>query len=176
MTLNWRHRSGLFLTLMLCALGIYVAVRPVWSDWNSTQKSIAEYDLKTQPTVLMIDPDKKRYEDVPHDQVHAALQKGNKLAVDMLGPDGKRFGIPVDRVHDALNSGGLLIGSPQAVIPRQLTTSILPRPTFSLASAVTAHALRMLGGLAFIALAALSWVFRQIRTKRDVRVNRKLME
>ena len=89
MTLNWRHKAGLFLTLvavgcglflecsakqavgvaligiaftwlvgsltprtlvvtfeiLLCAVGLYVATAPVWSDWNSTQRSVAEYDL-----------------------------------------------------------------------------------------------------------------------------------
>jgi hypothetical protein len=103
MTLNWRHKAGLFLTLvamgcglflelstkqavgiallgiafswligslptlalattftiLLCAFGLYVAVAPAWSDWNSTRKPIAEYDLQTQPTILMLDSDRQ---------------------------------------------------------------------------------------------------------------------
>src|SRR5215472_11481060 len=34
---------GVSLAISVCALGLYVAVSPVWSDWNSTQKSAAEY-------------------------------------------------------------------------------------------------------------------------------------
>jgi hypothetical protein len=89
MTLNWRRKAGLFLTLVaegcglsldvsakqavgigllgiafswlvgsltprtlgvafavsVCALGLWVAISPVWSDWNYTQKSAAEYDV-----------------------------------------------------------------------------------------------------------------------------------
>jgi hypothetical protein len=89
MTLNWRHKTGLFLTLvavgiglfldasakqavgitllgiafswligsltprafgvmfaiLLCAVGLYVAADPIWSDWESVQKTASEYDL-----------------------------------------------------------------------------------------------------------------------------------
>lgn len=89
MTLNWRHKAGLFLTLVavgcglfldlsakqavgiallgiafswligslsarvltaafaivLCGVGLYLAVYPVWSDRQSTTKSIVEYDV-----------------------------------------------------------------------------------------------------------------------------------
>jgi hypothetical protein len=111
----------------------------------------------------MLDPD-RQIKNVPRDQVGAALAKGGKLAVDMLAPDGKRWVVPMDRAHDATNGGGQVIGSPQPAIPRQLLASTLPRPTFSFASAVTAHALRMLGGLALIPLEAWSWVFRHTST------------
>jgi hypothetical protein len=30
--------------IVTCAVGLYVATAPVWSDWNSTQKAAAEYD------------------------------------------------------------------------------------------------------------------------------------
>jgi hypothetical protein len=89
MTLNRRHKAGLFLTLVavgcglflevsarqavgiallgiafswligsltpraliavfaivICGVGLYVAAAPVWSDWNSAQKSAAEYEV-----------------------------------------------------------------------------------------------------------------------------------
>lgn len=98
MTLNWRHKTGLFLTLvaegcglflevsakqavgitllgialswligsltprtlgvafafLICAVGLYVGAAPVWSDWNSTQTSAAEYDLAISDLQLAI--------------------------------------------------------------------------------------------------------------------------
>jgi hypothetical protein len=103
---------------------------------------------------------------IPHDQVRAALGKGDKLAVDMLEPGGKRGVVPMDRAHDAINGGFQVIGSLQPAIPQQLLTSTLPGPTFSLASAVTAHGLRMLSGLALCisALSILSWLLRRRST------------
>src|SRR6516165_8367799 len=89
MTLNWRPKTGPFLTLvavgfalfldssakqavgiaflgiafswvvgsltaralraafaiMLCVVGLYLSVFPIWSDWNSVQKSVSEYEV-----------------------------------------------------------------------------------------------------------------------------------
>src|SRR5262252_3514180 len=57
-----------------------------------------------------------------------------------------------------LMAAGQLIGSPQPDITRQLLTSTLPRPTFSLGSSVRAHEWPIIGGLALSFPACGSWV------------------
>src|SRR5499427_5728766 len=56
-----------------------------------------------------------------------------------------------------LMAAGQLIGSPQPDITRQLLTSTLPRPTFSLGSSVRAHEWPIIGGLALSFPACGSW-------------------
>lgn len=60
---------------------------------------------------------------VPYDQMHAAIQAGGKMAVQMSAPDGTKGYVPADRLSEATKAGG-------TVIPYNVSTPGAPKEGF----------------------------------------------
>jgi hypothetical protein len=160
--------------ILLCAVGLYVAVAPVWSDRNSVQRSAAEYDVAIadlQSEVSRID-------------LSAGLvPKSGKVSIPPLPP-----GFVLDRpvtIPDSVQSwicpeqrsagdwftqNAPELGFPETMSDAEImkafqTNILLPRPTFHPGSSVRAHAWSLVGGLAFFTsgLSILGWMFRRRR-------------
>lgn len=64
--------------------------------------------MSTSPTVPMYAPD-GTLGDVPYEQMHAALQAGGKMGVNMTAPDGTQGVIPADKTQEAVKAGGKIV-------------------------------------------------------------------
>jgi hypothetical protein len=61
---------------------------------------------------------------VPPEQLSAALKDGGKVATAMKFDDGSQAYVPLDRVHDAIHDGGMLMGAP----PSKPAVNVQPVP------------------------------------------------
>lgn len=101
------------LAILICAVGLYVAASPVWSDWESTQKSTAEYDLAINDLQSAVknavtfdlsraQPLQRSYSDLPKGAVIAPTKPAPTTRTIPI-PKGATIGAPLD----ALNGKGL---------------------------------------------------------------------
>jgi hypothetical protein len=215
-TLNWRHKFGLILTLvavgcglfldssikqtvgiaivglafswligsitprvgvafavLTCAVGLYVAAALVWSDWNSAQKSAAEYDVAIADlqtavkNAAIIPPPSPGYTFDTSDTAPTRNVTIPSFVQKWMLPWEQYAQNPQERRFPQTMS--------DAEIMQDFKSSmLLPRPAFHLASAVRAHAWQILGGLALFAsgLWILGWSLRRIRIGIEQQISR----
>jgi len=168
---------GFALAVVMCAVGLYLAASPVWSEWESAQKSAAEYDVaidglqtavknapildftKAEP-VHAVDTPVHVVDPIPLSPTRIVKIPGSTL--NWLRPE-EPGPWEMYRVKDQRSF-------PQSMSDAEImhafeSSLLLPRPTFSLGSAIRAHAWAILGGLALFASGPwiLGWSLRRIR-------------
>jgi hypothetical protein len=202
MTLNWRHKAGLFLTLVavgcglflelsakqavgialigiafswligssrralrvafaigICAVGLYIAAAPVWSDWKSKKESAAEYEIGISDLQYAI-------KSIFRGTNIMDSPQGIVLTRFVTIPDSSKSWI---RPEMADRTPGFPETMSGADVMQDLESSfLLPKPTFHLGSSVRAHAWSVLSGLALFTsgLSALGWLFRRTRLEQ----------
>jgi hypothetical protein len=160
------------IAISVCALGLYVAVSPVWSDWNYAQKSTAAYDVAIsdlQAAVKTARLSATLPADIPPPppgfigEISVTIPDS---AVNWLRPEEpgpwEQFRVKEQRRFPQTMSDAEVMQDFESNL-------LLPRPTFHLASSVRAHAWRVIGGLALFAsgLWLLGWMFRRPRIEQQ---------
>ena len=234
MKLNWRHKAGLFLTLvavgcglflecsakqavgiallgiafawligtltqrtlvvtyaiLICAVGLYVAVDPVWSDWNSVRNSAAQYDSAIADLRAAIKPewDKGSFQPIESNSDPYKAYGGSYINTPppkTLPSDFFNTRIVTisastwNWIHEGWNAPNSVPAPPKGFtldtqrFPITMSDAeimqafeanlLLPRPTLSHGSSVRAHAWNVFGGLALFAfgLSISGWLFRR---------------
>jgi hypothetical protein len=138
----------------ICAVGLYVAAAPVWSDWKSTKESVAKYEVGISDLQYAV----------------KSTFRGTNIMDSPKGVVLTRFVTIPDSAKNWIRSEmtDRIPGFPEtasgAEIMQDLESSfLLPRPTFHLGSSVRAHAWPVFGGIALLSsgLSILGWWFRR---------------
>ena len=142
---------GVAVAILICAVGLYVGVAPVWSDWNAMKKSAVAYHVAIAGLQVAL-----KSADCPTEGCIVAAPASIQ---NWLRPDQGNWA-----------SGEEQISFPATMSKAEIMQAfeeniLLPRPTFHLGSSLRAHAWQMLGGLALFTsgLWILGWSLRRIR-------------
>jgi hypothetical protein len=148
------HAFSVALAIGFCAVGLYVAAAPVWSDWNSTKAFAAEYDVSISDLQYAV----------------KSTFRGTNITDFSQGVVLTRFVTIPDSAKNWIRSemSDRTPGFPEtmsdAEIMHDLESSfLLPRPTFHLGSSVRAHAWPVFVGITLFAfgLSILCWILHR---------------
>jgi hypothetical protein len=138
----------------ICAVGLYVAAVPVWSDWKSTKESAAKYEVGISELQYAV----------------KSTFRGTNVMDSPKGVVLTRFVTIPDSTKNWIRSemAGQIPGFPETMsgteIMQDLESSfLLSKPTFHLGSSVRAHTWPVFGGIALLSsgLSILGWMFRR---------------
>ena len=140
--LSIRRALSVAFAIGICAVGLYVAAAPVWSDWKSTRASAAEYEIGISDLQYAV---KSTFRGANI----ADFPKGVVFTRFVTIPDSAKNWI---RSEMSDRTPGFPETMSDAEIMHDLESSfLLPRPTFHLGSSVRAHAWPVFVGLALFA-------------------------
>jgi hypothetical protein len=137
----WRALSVAF-AIGICAVGLYVAAAPVWSDWKSTKEAAAEYEVGISDLQYAV---KSTF----HGTKATDFPKGVALTQFVNIPDSAKSWIRSD-MADRTPGFPETMSGPEVM--QDLESSfLLPKPAFHFGSSVRAHAWPVFVGLAILA-------------------------